>query len=384
MVSTVKSRPSHYEVLGVDPAASEAEIKAAFTRRMSLFGVHPMAAGAQICAAYETLRDPTRRKAYDRSLGLAPEAEYRPWAMTAPSATPFIGSAAPPARRPIGAMPAVEVDPQALASAEPRTGSVIAASLRDLAAPGAFEPSPAPRAQPEPLLRPEPQPEPGPPVAEDLAPQPIVEDRLADAEEGAVAWKRPAVAVGALVLTVGLFGAWAGWEAGNDVEAAQTEPAVTLAVPPAAAASAETAVALAPAPSVAEARPEPRRATVAEAPANRAMPRPIPLTPKEEQELAGNSFVESATQQVAAAEPATPAAAEAPVTAAVTAAKLPLPNAVVARTIGRIGYSCGQVASMSAVEGGAPGTFKVTCTSGHSYRAAPVRGRYHFRRWGRD
>ena len=29
---------------------------------------------------------------------------------------------------------------------------------------------------------------------------------------------------------------------------------------------------------------------------------------------------------------------------------------------------------------GAPGAFKVTCTSGHSYRAAPVRGRYRFRR----
>ena len=70
--------------------------------------------------------------------------------------------------------------------------------------------------------------------------------------------------------------------------------------------------------------------------------------------------------------------------AAVTAAKLPLPNAVVARTIGRIGYACGQVASTTALEGGEPGAFKVTCTSGHSYRAAPVRGRYHFRRWGRD
>jgi len=54
---------------------------------------------------------------------------------------------------------------------------------------------------------------------------------------------------------------------------------------------------------------------------------------------------------------------------------------VIARTIGRIGYACGQIASTSAVEGEA-GIFKVTCTSGHSYRAAPVRGRYHFRRLG--
>ena len=72
------------------------------------------------------------------------------------------------------------------------------------------------------------------------------------------------------------------------------------------------------------------------------------------------------------------AAAETPSVSATTA-KLPLPNAVIARTIGRIGYPCGQVANASALGGGA---FKVTCTSGHSYRAAPVRGRYRFRRLG--
>jgi hypothetical protein len=55
-----------------------------------------------------------------------------------------------------------------------------------------------------------------------------------------------------------------------------------------------------------------------------------------------------------------------------------LPNAVIARTIGRIGYPCGQVAATSAA--GTPGVFTVTCTSGHSYRAAPVHGRYRFRR----
>jgi hypothetical protein len=66
------------------------------------------------------------------------------------------------------------------------------------------------------------------------------------------------------------------------------------------------------------------------------------------------------------------------VAAAPAAASLPLPKAVIARTIGRIGYPCGAVASASA--SGAPGVFTVTCTSGHSYRAAPVHGRYHFRR----
>jgi hypothetical protein len=63
------------------------------------------------------------------------------------------------------------------------------------------------------------------------------------------------------------------------------------------------------------------------------------------------------------------------------AASLPLSNRVIARTIQRIGYPCGEVASTAALDG-APGAFKVTCTSGHAYQARPVRGRYHFRRLG--
>ena len=211
-----------------------------------------------------------------------------------------------------------------------------------------------------------------------------LEEPLLDAEDGAIHWQRPALAVGALVLGVGLFGAWAGWEAGNDVAAAPPEQAVTLAVPPPTARPAAAAAPSALAPRVAEVRPEPRPATVAEAPASRPIPRPIQLTPEEEQQLAGNQFVESAAQQLEAADNATSQAAAESRPVAAVAARLPLPNAVVARTIGRIGYSCGQVASMTAIEGGEPGAFKVTCTSGHSYRAAPVRGRYHFRRWGRD
>ena len=61
--------------------------------------------------------------------------------------------------------------------------------------------------------------------------------------------------------------------------------------------------------------------------------------------------------------------------------KLPLPNTVIARTIERIGYACGAVASVTALEGDESGAYKVTCTSGQSYRARPVRGLYHFRRW---
>ena len=61
---------------------------------------------------------------------------------------------------------------------------------------------------------------------------------------------------------------------------------------------------------------------------------------------------------------------------------MPLPNKVVARTIERIGYACGEVASTTPVEGAGSGVFTVTCTSGQSYQARPVRGRYRFRRLG--
>ena len=74
------------------------------------------------------------------------------------------------------------------------------------------------------------------------------------------------------------------------------------------------------------------------------------------------------------AEPDPLAPAASPV---VTSASLPLSNATIARTIGRIGYSCGTVAATEAMGGGA---FKVTCSSGQSYRAAPVHGRYRFKR----
>jgi hypothetical protein len=113
------------------------------------------------------------------------------------------------------------------------------------------------------------------------------------------------------------------------------------------------------------------------------MPRPIQLSPAEEQELAGGAFADSAASQVSDAAEAIAEVKAPSVSPSATAARLPLSERTVARTIGRIGYACGSVASITSVEGGT-GVFKVTCTSGHSYQARPVRGRYHFRRWGRS
>src|SRR5438477_4731804 len=110
MISAVKSRPSYYEVLRIAPTASAGEVAAAFARELS----RPRAFGgiAEVSIAYETLRHPDKRTAYDAALGLKPASA---------------GAAEPRAtdRSPLAAPP---VEPQP--AAEPRVASFIASSLR--------------------------------------------------------------------------------------------------------------------------------------------------------------------------------------------------------------------------------------------------------------
>jgi hypothetical protein len=176
-------------------------------------------------------------------------------------------------------------------------------------------------------------------------------------------------------VAVGLAGALLGWSGGSDQRPLQqAEPDMTIALP--AAEPAKDIAALSPPPpTVAEEGPERSTAAVASPPIEREPSPPQPAVAEEQAEAgqpAETAPAEEATAQTAADTPE----------AQTVAAALPLPNATIARTIERIGYACGQVASTSAVEGEAPGVYKVTCTSGQSYRAAPIRGRYHFRRWG--
>lgn len=71
-----------------------------------------------------------------------------------------------------------------------------------------------------------------------------------------------------------------------------------------------------------------------------------------------------------AAEDATPAS---------TTSRPPLPNAVIARTLERIGFRCGSVTSTARIEGSDdPSAYEVTCTSGQKYRASARTGRYRF------
>jgi hypothetical protein len=352
MDSSVKARPNHYELLGVTYTASTAEIAQAFTKKMSAFAARPLAAVAQLSIAFETLRDPERRKAYDASLRPPPPpkpAVPQPAYMLRWVPAPFMAAAVavPPARP---APPKL----QAARLVEPKAAPFVAA------------PAPVPQAaeqrqEPEPQRRPEPFVEP-----QRVIQRVIEKGPAAQPKARPLGLNRTAMAIGGVVLGVGMLGAVAGWSAGL-VEQPEPEDRVTLALPRAKPIKPAASAAPAPARTVEPAQSRWPRSTAAPRLARSipAAPRPLPL---EELEADASQSTQSDNG---------PAAAETP-GAAVVPASLSLSNPMIARTIGRIGYPCGEVASTTAVEGG---RFKVTCTSGHSYQATSVRGRYHFRRW---
>jgi hypothetical protein len=384
MVSSVGSRPNHYQMLGLSPAAGEDEIKQAFTMKMGLFGAHPLGEAAQLCIAYETLRNPSKRRDYDRSLGLTPVPEGRQWGfgMAQKRWRPFI-AAGPIDRLAQEPPPTPQAEPhvtdEARGAPEPRVASFIAASLRELARPMAPEEAanPAPERRQE--CRSDPWLEPG--IQEILSVRPIEQDSFASVEEQRnFDLKRPALAVGGFVLAAGLVGAVSGLSLRDDVESASAsaEPAVTVAVP--AAKQASRAVPSGPV-GTSNAKADQPVEAYAYAPrskhsASRQRPSSWAQQQVEENQPVPNVAVEPQPAEVAsndlAADPLAPKPVE---------ASMPLPNKVIARTIERIGYSCGEVSSMSAIEG-ASGTYNVTCSSGQTYQAKPVHGRYHFRRSG--
>ena len=197
-----------------------------------------------------------------------------------------------------------------------------------------------------------------------------------------IEWKRPVLTVGALLVAAGLIGALAGSSLLDPQQSAQAERGPMFGRPVAKAATHAPVPAAAPA--VAEARPQPAVA------APRARHERLPL----HLDLAPPAIAQQAEASAPAADPVADASTAAPAGGADTAAApsaavesiasagLPLAAKVMARTIERIGYACGSVASASPADGAA-GVYKVTCTSGDTYRAAPVGGRYRFRRWSR-
>jgi hypothetical protein len=183
-------------------------------------------------------------------------------------------------------------------------------------------------------------------------------------------------AVGGALLLAIVLGAWTGLESGNDNQQAQKGVTVDL---PIALTTTEPANAATPASASSPSAEEFDRPSEAPQVAARTAPARPPLQIDLPDEVPAKAAPADKVQ--ASVSPTGELTAE-PSADAVRTAKLPLPDATVARTIGRIGYGCGQVASTIPMDGEAPGTFKVTCTSGDSYRAAPVNGRYRFRRLG--
>ena len=151
------------EVLGLTPTATSDEIAQAFVRRMSLFGARPLADVAQVTSAYETLRNPEKRRENDRSLEPETGAEAgagEAWPVVRTGAAGVetvhrLGADGPMAQPAAEAMrapePHVTAQPDQKISADPRLES-IAASLRELAKPGLSDAA----AAPTPSLVPEP------------------------------------------------------------------------------------------------------------------------------------------------------------------------------------------------------------------------------------
>lgn len=361
MGSSLKSRPNYYQMLGLTPSATEGEINEAFARTMSL--LPPPGAAAQVCIAYETLRNPVRRRDYDLSIGAKPPAQPQPTQLTIALSQqrwmPFVAAdSSNAARRP--AEPHVTAAPEPATREGPSQHSRLAESekiRREFRRPA------------EPLLRRAGTSKSNTPTADDRAQiiRQRIERSLVQPNTRPIGLNRTGLTIGGVVLGVAILGAWAGTIAGNDVEAAQTEhsapPALTKSKTP---------------PPQNDGAPS----TFAEATPQAPLTLPVAAPPAQMRQRASHA-VERQTQRQSTVEqpaPAGLAVADAPGTA--TMAAMPLPNSVIARTIERIGYQCGEVASATAIEGEGQSVFRVNCTSGGSYQAKLVGGRYRFRRLG--
>jgi hypothetical protein len=347
MTGTVRSLSNHYDILRLKPAASGDEIVEAFAAEMRVARLRPdipVARLAELSVAYETLRDPAKRRAYDASLGLGRE--------PTPQA---------PRSRP-------------LAPAESRVASFIASSLRDPVRPAEAKVAPDPLPQPARAAGPEPLAQTAPPRPCEAAPPPP-DGLLIDRNRATIGAGVAGLFVLALAVSLP--------ERNPDLVAPPTAPAqaVTVGLPPAAPVQdyvvppQATLTRAHQEPPAAAAKVEARPAAAAA----RGKVEEAPANPPAAQVAA----VEKRDDPLAPLSQEASAAANDSAPAAVSDARLPLPNATIARTIERIGYACGSVASSSAVDA-ASGVFKIDCSSGDSYRAAPIGGRYHFRRWGRD
>ncbi|HVI05949.1 MAG TPA: hypothetical protein VM711_07645 [Sphingomicrobium sp.] len=197
MDNSVRSRPVHYETLGLTPEATHDEIRQSFAKKMSECRWDLTDAPAQICIAYETLGNRFKRVDYDRSHGLEPKPQPRLSTMTVTQQrwVPFIASvptnALGQAAQEASAKSRLTSphDPEALAASKPR--ALVAASLDELANRAGSR----------------------------------------ESEERLHSWKRPALALGGLVLAAGLIGGFAGLSLKDDEGSTPSEPPAAVAAP---------------------------------------------------------------------------------------------------------------------------------------------------------
>ena len=198
-----------------------------------------------------------------------------------------------------------------------------------------------------------------------------------------IEWKRTGFVAGAVAVAACVVGTLVGWWSVSDV-GNQPQPEGTVSIPLRAVNRSASAAApqATPANRVNEADAlQPERAAL---PAAKPERRPPVRQVAAQEQVQEGQPQESRLDQVEVDPGDGVQAPDVTASAPAIAASLPLPNKVVARTIQRIGYACSEVALTSPVEGEAPGVYKVTCASGHTYQARPVNGRYHFRRWGKN
>jgi hypothetical protein len=380
MASSVQSQPTYYETLGVEPTASQEEIRRAFARLMGLFSSRPAAATAQLSVAFATLRNPAKRRGYDQMLRLVPEPKRAGLTVAGNgrAGAGLLGSAwanLPHVTADHSPPTPTQLEPHHEERAsEPRLATFIASSLRQPARTTAVPP--VIDLEPQAPKLPEPAARPGVAGEHPLTHFPAQESRIA---EGLLDWKRVSVIGGGLLAAAGLIGAMTGLSVWDNEPPQPVRSSVSASLPPPTPAAESANVAPPGVKANAEesiAQPIPDRTSVpAVAKPSQAAKPPISATDVQTIDSTATSAEPTATDP-ATSDPLAPK----PAAAAEGAAALPLSNSVIARTIGRIGYACGSVVSTTAVEGAGPGVYSISCSSGQTYRATPVHGRYHFRR----
>ena len=365
MATQAKLLSNHYDALGLSPKASQDEIATAFAAALSKLAAQPMVAKLHLYEAFGILRQPEKRKAYDRSIGLVAEPVQTTFVVPSRGAFSFAVAAKQTEveQRP-NDVEAVELLQPPVAVSEP-----VEAAER--------EPSQAPAAARDP--------------DEDELHQ-LVERIRADgrAEKAALQhsrrqpqdWRRLGIAAGALIVGAGLVGGIAGVSA-TGPSSPEEDASVSTSLPT------PSAYLKGSAPSRdfdAEAEAQVRAENEAAARRVAALDRKVDRliippelqaeTPKPAALVANAKPEPAATATAAAVDPLAPE----PETPPAVAARMPLPNATIARTIEKIGYPCGNVSSIAPVDAGG-GVFKVSCSSGHASRAAPTAGRYRFKKW---